>query len=340
MTIIDDARRLADEVLFPSALATDVGGVIPKASLDALAEAGLYGLVGPWRFGGLGAEPATAWSVMEALAGGCLTSAFIWAQHHVAVRIVSVASDAVAHRWAPSLCSGEIRAGVAFAHLRREGTPPIVALPDSGSGTQDCGWRVTGTANWMTGWGGVGVINVAAVHGDNIVWLLTKAVESETLSVRPLPLSAVNASCTVELTLVNHFVAPDEVIAVQRLDEWRARDRLSLRQNGSFSLGLVRRCVRLLSENGTGLGSLADEAAATLDRLASAQSDLELAALAQARADTSWLAVRASAALIAAEGGKSMILNSHAQRLGREALFLLVQGQTAPIRAAQLQTLQ
>ncbi len=58
-----------------------------------------------------------------------------------------------------------------------------------------------------------------------------------------------------------------------------------------------------------------------------------------ARADASLLAVRAATALVAAGGGRSVEIGDHAQRLMREAMFLLVFGQTAPIRNAQRATL-
>ena len=324
------ASYLADTVLFPSAIATDLAGIIPTTSLDAIAAAGLYGLFGPERFGGLAADPASAGLVIEALAGGCLTSAFIWAQHHVAVRLAAAAADETAQRWAPGLCSGRVRAGVAFAHLRREGPSPISAEPEGD------GWKVNGHASWMTGWGGIDVINVAAVHDDRIVWFLCDAVEGPTLRVSPLHVSAVNSSGTVGLYLTDHHVSPDRVLGVHRLDEWRARDRANLRQNGSFSLGLARRCTKLLGPPGDALEARINAARADMDRYVLTE---DIGAAATSRAAASWLAVRASAALIAFEAGRSMIMTSHAQRLGREAMFLLVQGQTAPIREAQLRLL-
>lgn len=187
--LVATARDLAETILFPSANRTDVEGRLPRSSLDAIAAGGFYGLMGPKSLGGLEADPTTAGLVIEAFAGGCLTSAFIWAQHHVAVRLMSAASSAIAELWGPKLCAGDIRAGVAFAHLRREGPSPIVAVPEPNRG-----WRVTGVANWMTGWGAVQVINIAAIHNEQVVWFLADAVEGPTLSARSLALSAVNSS--------------------------------------------------------------------------------------------------------------------------------------------------
>ncbi|MFZ1652570.1 MAG: hypothetical protein WAT42_04165, partial [Candidatus Nanopelagicales bacterium] len=48
------------------------------------------------------------------------------------------------------------------------------------------------------------------------------------------------------------------------------------------------------------------------------------------------LNLRAGTAVIAAQGGSSMLLHAKAQRRAREALFLYVQGQTRELRSESL----
>jgi alkylation response protein AidB-like acyl-CoA dehydrogenase len=67
--ILDLAAWIADDVLFPAAMATDRADLVPAAHLDLLAARGLYGLAGPTDQGGLDADPATASRVIETLAG-------------------------------------------------------------------------------------------------------------------------------------------------------------------------------------------------------------------------------------------------------------------------------
>jgi len=50
------------------------------------------------------------------------------------------------------------------------------------------------------------------------------------------------------------------------------------------------------------------------------------------RAESLHLLQQATAALVTVSGGRSMLLSSPAQRWAREALFLLVQAQTLPLR--------
>jgi transcriptional regulator of acetoin/glycerol metabolism len=57
------------------------------------------------------------------------------------------------------------------------------------------------------------------------------------------------------------------------------------------------------------------------------------------RARASELALRAATTLVVSGGGRAIALDHQAQRLAREALFLLVFGQTATIKAAQLRRL-
>src|SRR3954454_18253143 len=88
--LLAEARRIADDVLFPAALDVDTSERIPPSHLDLLAAGGWYGLVGPPELSPLPphgyAESAHA---IELLAGGCLSTAFVWLQHHSAVRAVA-----------------------------------------------------------------------------------------------------------------------------------------------------------------------------------------------------------------------------------------------------------
>src|ERR1700722_2420132 len=75
------ARELADQVLFPDAMRVDRLDVLPSAHLDELAVAGLYGAPAPIQAGGLGLNVAEVSAVVEELASGCLTAAFVLIQH-------------------------------------------------------------------------------------------------------------------------------------------------------------------------------------------------------------------------------------------------------------------
>ncbi len=319
--IVARARWLADEVLFPESLATDASAEVPGRLLDALAEAGFYGLFSSPDVGGLGADADTGEDVISLLAGGCLTTTFVWMQHLATSALVSRLSGPIHDTWARPLARGERRAGIAFSHLRHAGEPAVTAVELPG------GYEVSGTAPLVTGWGLVDVVHVAARTGGDIAWLLVDAEEAPTLVTRRLQLTAVDASATVVLSLYRHFVPESRLTHTQSLEDWLEKDAAGLRTNGALSLGVASRCLALL-----GPSALDAELMSVRHRLRCAS----VAEMPAARARASLLVLEAASALIVAGGGRSMVRSEQAQLLGREALFLLVQGQTAPIRAAQL----
>src|SRR5688572_18736173 len=154
--IIATAERIAEAVLFPNAMATDTADLLPLSNLDALAAVGLYGLAGPVDAGGLAADSQTTGAVVEALAGGCLTTAFVFIQDQTPVRAVADSANvALRDEWLESLCAGERRAGIALGALR-PGPASLIATPVNG------GWQLDGSVPWATGWRCVDVMLAAA----------------------------------------------------------------------------------------------------------------------------------------------------------------------------------
>lgn len=331
LDVVTVARSIAEEVLWPAAGEIDRSAHVPREVLDRLAGAGLYGLVGPRQAGGVDADPQQTAAVIEALGGASLATAFVWVQHHSTVRVVSGARPAVRDRWLPELCAGRARSGIAVAALRRPGPPSMVAASTAGGGV-----LLTGSAPWVTGWGLVDVVMVAAREGDDLVWGLIDAVAAPTLRTDPLRLAAVDASSTVLLQLDAHPVPAERVLWREGYAEWRSRDAAGLGTNGALAIGVAARCASLLAaKDAPGAEALIDEIDRCRHRLVSAPPD----GIVAARAACSLLAVRAATALVVAGGGRSVEVADPAQRLAREAMFLLVFGQTRDIRAAQLQQL-
>jgi alkylation response protein AidB-like acyl-CoA dehydrogenase len=323
--IVGIARRLGEEVLFDVAAATDAGPIVPSANLDALAAAGLYGLTGPESAGGLDADLETACRVIEALASACLTTTFVWVQHlGVVLGVAHSDTPGVAAEWLEPLCRGEKRAGIALAGLLA-GAPQLRAEPAGD------GWVLDGTAPWVTGWGRIDVLQAAARDDEgNTVFALLEARAGPSLEPgEPLDLVAVRASATVRVRFREHVVPAGRVTAIRPAGA-RGSDVEVLRIHGALALGVAERCCRLL-----GPSALDGE-------LASARTALDAAtdeSIAGARAAVSDLALRTAAALVTASGSGSLLRDQHAQRLAREALFLLVFGGRRAVRASLLERL-
>lgn len=299
MDVVERAQQLADDVLFPAALETDAADAVPREILDALATAGLYGSALEVGF-------PTVCAVQEALASGCLATAFLWAQHLGLFHTLHLSADEdLRARWLEPVERGDVRAGLALGgalpqptlHARRDGD----------------GWRLDGGSPFVSGWGRIDVVHTAARAGDEVVWLIVDARESTGLRVERLRLAVLDATATV-CAAFDGLAVPDERVTRRHAAGGPTPPEV-LRLHASLALGVAARCSRLL-----GPTPLDDELAACrveLDRL-----DPET--IAASRAAAGELALRAAAALSVVEGSRSLLAADHAQRLAREALFTLV----------------
>lgn len=320
-SVVRTAQELADAVLFPAALRADAADVLPREGLDALADAGLYGLRGPAWAGGMEADLDTIAAVTEALASGCLTTAFVWAQHVGTPFVAGAAPSPSMRKWVVPLCRGEIRSGLALAGAQPGPTPLRASRVDGG-------WRLTGACPWVSGWGRVHVLHTAAVTDDgSTVWSLIEAEEGPTLQVQRRALVALHATVTVDVTFDGHAVADEDVTVITPPDDGAAPGASSLRVHGALALGVAARCCALLGP------SALDQALAGC-REACATGDGHT--MPAARAGAAALAVRAAAALTCATGSAALRLDRHPQRLAREALFVSVFAARSPIREAFL----
>ena len=326
----DQARRIAADVLFPAAMDTDASDRVPAGHLDLLAAEGFYGMAcppaGPAE-AGAGIDAAAAGRIIEILAGGCLATTFVWLQHHRAVRAASAAGGPLREEWLGPLCRGIRRCGIALGG-GLPGPPLLRAGPAAG------GYRLDGISPWVTGWGLVDTFYVAARdERDNVVTAFVPAAPGSaakpaepggpTLSAELLRMVAVNASRTALIRFDGHFVPAGRVIATVPHRDWLARDAMHLRANGSLALGVAGRCCELIGASPLD-GELARRRAA-LDAASPAQ-------MPAARAAASELAMRAAAALVTVQGSRAILAGQHAQRLAREALFLLVFGSRPAIK--------
>ncbi len=185
------AEEVAD-TLFASADAVERAGTVSRSSLDLLAQHGFYGIAGPRELGGL--PDRDVWHLVETIASGCLATAFVWIQHHSALRAVAASGNAgLQERWCAPMSRGQVRAGLALGGLR-PGPATVRARREPG------GYRLDGEAPWVTGWGLIDVVHVAARdEDDTIVWALLDA--GAPLRAEVQDLVAVTASRTATVYL-------------------------------------------------------------------------------------------------------------------------------------------
>jgi alkylation response protein AidB-like acyl-CoA dehydrogenase len=309
------ARFLAD------AEAVDAADTVPEEHLRGLADAGLYGIFAPVEVGGLGLG-AEVGLVIEELASACLASTFVWLQH---LRLLGAMLDpgtpaALREALLPAVVSGDVRGGVALTGLL-PGPPRLTARPVDG------GWLLDGEAPWVSGWGVVDLlVTVARGPEDTAVTLLMDAREQQGLAAARQRLAAANASATVQLNFDGVFV-PDGRLVDQRPYDPVAAQSEGLRGNGSLALGVGRRCCALI-----GPSPLDDE----LDACRAELTAADTAGMPAARAHASEFAARAAHYLAVRRGSRSALAGDDAERLAREAGFLLVFGSRPAIKDALL----
>ncbi|RNG20680.1 acyl-CoA dehydrogenase family protein [Streptomyces botrytidirepellens] len=342
--LVAAARRLADDVLSPAAEAHDREGVTRQA-IDAVKASGVLGVNAPAAYGGAEAPAAVGREIAEILAGACCSTFFIQAQHHTPVRTLATGEEAARERWLRPLSEGTLLAGIAFSHLRAHPKLPVRATRVAG------GWRFDGRVPWYTGWGlnDLFLLGGATEDGEVVFGVTGAHGQPGLTATGPLQLAALTGSHTVGL-LLDGLVVPDEAVAVRLPHErWATEDRPKNTNTNPAVFGVARAALDLLDASGD--AEAQDTAGVLRDRLDGVRRDayalvdevppaerLDDRLVAKTRAYD--LMRAATTAAIAAGGGRSLGLSHPAQRLAREGLFLVVQGQTPEVRTAHLAALR
>ena len=125
--VVSEVDRIAREVVSPAAIQVDREGAFPRASIDALARAGVLGAVSAPEAGGLGLGPRGAVAIVERLARSCGSTAMVTTMHLCAAAVLE------AH--APIEVRREVAAG-----------SRLVTLAFSEVGSRSHFWAPVGTA--------------------------------------------------------------------------------------------------------------------------------------------------------------------------------------------------
>ena len=346
---LPDAAAVISTALAPGAELVDEEGV-QRSAIDALAEAGLLGAP---------LERGAQRELSELISAADASTWFCWVQHQSPLRSLAQAAptdrapfvEGLKSRWLDGMESGRFLAAVAFAHLRRAGTPnPIASRVDGG-------WMLNGTLDWVTSWDIADVVMIMArCDADDAGHVMTCFIpagrdgeQRQGLEVgEPLRLLAMSGTHTRPMTL-RGFVVPDEsVAAVEDLHTWLANDSLRTADANPAAFGVTRGALRELHE----LATERDDAVMlnAAEQLAVQCRDIRGAAYDLAdRADTANrperlelraasldLVVRAATAVVIARAGAGVRSGTSAERRVREAMFLQVQAQTVDSRRAGL----
>ncbi|MFJ5533027.1 acyl-CoA dehydrogenase family protein [Streptomyces sp. NPDC093261] len=332
------ARRLADGLLAPQAERVDQEGV-PASHIEALKGSGLLGVTAPAEYGGADAPAAVARETAEILAGACCSTWFVLTQHYTPVKLLASTELPVRERLLGPLVRGELLSGIAYAHVRAFPRIPVRAMPERD------GWRFDGTVPWYTGWTLNDVMLLAGVsEADEVVFAFAEAREQPGLRPSPpMRLAALTAARTVSLDLHGLWLPGESVVLRTPREKFALVDRPRNTNASPAVFGVAYAALDLLEGNPEAketarslrgrLDEARREAYALWDHPVPHERIEERLAWKLRAHD---LMRTATTAALVAGGGRSMGLDSRAQRLAREAMFLLVQGQTAEVRRAHL----
>ena len=322
LTCLQEIVGRADEL--------DSSGQWPDKDLAGLAAAGITRWAVPAEFGGLDCSALDQHFGYEQLARASLALALIISQRDAAIGLIEGSQSDIRRELLPRLATGELFSTVGIAQLttsRQAGPPALRAIRENG------GYRVEGLIPWCTGAAQAKFIVAGAVTGDSRQLLLL--LPSDATGVRvdpPMPLVALRSTSTTSV----------------HCDGVRIEDRLVLRGPGEKLLGrrnhlplgqaflamglcqgaldLIRGHISTAAQ--TAHARLVEQLAGLRKQIVELSRDAReseaTAAAPEIRGQCNDLAVRTTHAAVALYKGTALLSGHPAQRLAREAMFLLV----------------
>lgn len=357
--------NFAAHTLAPHANRIDQRG-IRRPHLDELAATGAFGLPFTPDVGGAGASAQVVREAVELIAGACGTTWFCFAQHRSPTKALLASNNAaLRERWAVPMVTGRVISGIAFAHLRRP--RQRFWIKDEGDS-----FLLNGSLDWVTTWPLADVVLVegylkdsAGTQQDEIVSILiepprvnlneTNQIDRDDIQAGPsLSLAAMGGTQTWPVSFIDYRVAASQIVSRVPAHEWLQTNSLVSADANPATFGMARSSINEMvalaaATDQPAVADVANQLVKELTELrarAYAAADAAAADAAVAedtipartsiRAAALELNLRAATALIAASGGGAMMLSANAQRRAREALFLMVQGQTSSLRETSL----
>lgn len=274
-------------------------------------------------------------------------------------------NSTIREQWLAQMVAGRAIAAIAFAHLRRP-KQRFWIREDGDSFVLD------GALDWVTTWPLASVVLIEGYaqgrdgeQRDEIISLLieppkvdlTKSnlTDREDIQAGPsLALAAMGGTQTWPVAFRGFRVNGNQLVSRKPASQWLRENAVVSADANPASFGIARAAINEMASVGAATGQpavvdsareLAAELVALRERAyqaadaASADPELAVTSIEDRtilRAAALNLNLRATSALVAASGGAAMMLSSNAQRRAREALFLLVQGQTADLRTASI----
>lgn len=297
--------------------------------LKALADLGACGWAVPKTHGGADIPGDRLQGLYEHLAAASLATALVFTQRDAAVGFIEAADNkTLRDALLPKLARNEVWTTIGISHLTTSSHPGALAATP----TED-GIELHGTIPWSTG-ASVSDFIVAAARvpaGEPVVFVLPTDLPGVSVG-EPMPLAALSAAHTSAVHCDQVKLTNDYLLTGPAADAMGGRSR-SVRIGQAFAaIGLTMAALRLVREIDS------ESARTTYDSLDAQLAELrhsvhaaneqidphDLQTVPMVRSELNSLALRATHAAVTLHKGAALRIDHPAQRLAREALFLLV----------------
>ncbi|CAN5674734.1 acyl-CoA dehydrogenase family protein [soil metagenome] len=162
--ILSTVRQFVDKEVIPNAPELERTDTYPQAIVDAMKDMGLFGLMIPEEYGGLGESLLTYALCVEELARGWMSVSGVINTHFiVAYMIRQHGTDAQKQYYLPRMATGEIRGS--FSMSEPELGSDVAAIRTRGTRNGDGTYTITGQKMWLTT-GGSSTLVAALVRTD------------------------------------------------------------------------------------------------------------------------------------------------------------------------------
>src|SRR3954465_654566 len=161
--ILSTVRSFVDKEIIPTAQELEHGDIYPQEIVDGLKELGIFGLMIPEEYGGLGESLLTYALVVEEIARGWMSVSGVINTHFiVAYMVMQHGTDEQRSRLLPRMATGEVRG--AFS-MSEPGLGSDVAGIRTKATKTDDGYVLDGQKMWLTN-GGSSTLVAALVRTE------------------------------------------------------------------------------------------------------------------------------------------------------------------------------
>ncbi|ANY22740.1 acyl-CoA dehydrogenase family protein [Gordonia terrae] len=162
--ILANVRSFVDKQIIPAAQELEHADEYPQAIVDGMAEMGLFGLMIPEEYGGLGESLLTYALCVEELARGWMSVSGVINTHFiVAYMIRQHGTDDQKRRFLPRMATGEVRG--AFSMSEPELGSDVAAIKTTAKRDGADAYVISGQKMWLTN-GGSSTLVAALVRTD------------------------------------------------------------------------------------------------------------------------------------------------------------------------------